>query len=171
MQKKISLSFNSSWVLSKKDNDKLPVEAFVDSVKGILEVEVLDTSLTDCELIINQENASEDDIANEIVSLIKKVFSIDDLSEVVQYEISDYVSNMDLPVAETEEPKVEALENVETVDEVSEIINKINSLIGAEEFKALADECVKIAPGLIKHNTIEAFTHQCYIFAINDCNG
>jgi len=54
MQKKVSLSFNSSWVLSQKDNDKLPVEAFVDSVKGILEVEVLDTSLTDCELIINQ---------------------------------------------------------------------------------------------------------------------
>lgn len=74
MQKKISLSFNSSWVLSQKDNDKLPVEAFVDSVKDILEVEVLDTSLTDCELIINQENTSEDDIANEIVSLIKKCF-------------------------------------------------------------------------------------------------
>ena len=171
MQKKISLSFNSSWVLSKKDNDKLPVEAFVDSVKEILEVEILDTSLTDCELIINQENASEDDIANKIVSLIKKVFSIDDLAEIVQYEISDYASNKDMSAVETAESKAEASENVETVNEVSEIIDKINSLIGAEEFKALADECVKIAPGLIKHNTVEAFTHQCYIFAINEGNG
>ena len=54
MPKKISLSFNSSWILSKKDNDKLPVAAFVDFVKEALDVEILYTSLTDCELVVNK---------------------------------------------------------------------------------------------------------------------
>ena len=56
-------------------------------------------------------------------------------------------------------------------ERIEEILKEIDSLVGAEEFKALMKECVKVAPGLIKHNAVDAFLNQSYIFSINDGNG
>lgn len=50
----------------------------------------------------------------------------------------------------------------QTIDE------KIASLIGAEEFKALIEEIKLIAPQVVVHNTYDAFSFQHYLFAIND---
>lgn len=41
-------------------------------------------------------------------------------------------------------------------------------MIGADDFKALIREIVTIAPGIIRHNTFEAFAFQNYLFSIND---
>lgn len=67
-----------------------------------------------------------------------------------------------------QEQSIEALQKVNALDEV---VNRINSLIGADEFKKLTTECINVAPGLIRHKAVEAFTHQCYLFAINEGNG
>lgn len=47
-------------------------------------------------------------------------------------------------------------------------IDKINSLVGAEEFKALASEIAVIAPLVRKYETFEVFNFQSYLFSIND---
>ena len=56
-------------------------------------------------------------------------------------------------------------------DKVKEIKAKIDALVGAEGFKELAEECIMLAPGLLKHNTVDTFTRQCFLFAVNDGNG
>ncbi len=56
-------------------------------------------------------------------------------------------------------------------ERINKVLSEIDSLVGADEFKALMRECVKVAPGLIKHNAVDAFLNQSYIFAINDGNG
>lgn len=170
MQKKISLSFDSSWVLSKKDDEKLPVEAFVDCVEDLLDVEILDTSLTDCEIVIKDDSISEEEIENKIESLLKKLFANDSFADFVEYSISDYEQQ---PEKKQATEQIEEQVQTETNDKLykTDAISKINALIGASEFKQLADECFKIAPGLIRHGTVEMLTHQCYIFAINEGNG
>ncbi len=45
---------------------------------------------------------------------------------------------------------------------------RIDSLIGAEQFKALSREIVSIAPAVIAHRTYSAFSFRSYLFSIND---
>ncbi len=179
MKKKISLSFQSAWVLSKRDDEKLPVEAFVDFVKSKVGAEVLDASLTDCSFVVSADDVPAD-WKGKVLSLVKEAFSLEDPTAVVECEISDYEEReAPEPAQEAEaapeqaakpaaQPQAEA---AGAADGVAETVDKIHALIGAEEFKALADECVRIAPGLRKYNTVEAFTHRCYLFAIHEGNG
>lgn len=46
--------------------------------------------------------------------------------------------------------------------------NEIESLVGAEEFKALVEEIKMISSHVIEHNTFEAFNYQSYLFSIGD---
>ncbi len=47
-------------------------------------------------------------------------------------------------------------------------LDKIEDLIGADDFKVLIREIVTIAPGIIRHNTFEAFCISKLSFSIND---
>lgn len=55
--------------------------------------------------------------------------------------------------------------------ELQECLDTIKTLIGAEDFKALADELVCIAPQIIQNKTFEALTNQTYLFSINEGYG
>lgn len=171
MQKKITLSFDSAWVLSKRNNDILPVDAFVSIIKEIFDAEVINKSLTDCEIVIKNEEADESEISGRVYGVLKDKFAVEDVEKIVEYHISDFVAEQQPQdvIEEASEGKKETVSAGENKTEA--VLDKINALIGAEEFKELASECVRVAPGLLKHNTVEAFTHQCYIFAINDGNG
>ena len=50
-------------------------------------------------------------------------------------------------------------------------LEKIHSLIGAHEFKALCDECASVAPEIVKYNTFTAFHQRSYLFSINEGYG
>ena len=194
MQKKIVISFDSAWVLSKRGDSQLPVEAFVECVKEALGVTVVDTSLTDCELVLTSDQISEAEIKQKVLALVKEKFGADAVEAVVECVVSDYTPVNDIQDQEKQQEKQEqdkdkaesksavtlpgmtgatAQAEPEKSDEekLAAVTNKIASLIGAEEFKALAEECTKVAPGLVKHNTIEALTHRCYLFAINEGSG
>ena len=51
------------------------------------------------------------------------------------------------------------------------IMKEIDGLIGAEEFKTLAKEIALVAPELVKNHCVDIFTHQSYLFSINDGYG
>ncbi len=169
MGKKISVSFNSSWILSKREEKKLPVQAFVDAIKENLEIEILDISLTDCEIVVKDNEKTDRQISDIIDHLIKSLFGIKNVVDVAEYKVTDYVapekSSAPKSILETDDVS----DSLEATEEP--IIDKINNLIGADEFKAIANECVKMAPGLIKHNLSEVLKKQSYVFAINDGNG
>ncbi len=51
------------------------------------------------------------------------------------------------------------------------ILQKIRALIGADEFKALAEEIAMIAPVVAKNETYDILTSRAYLFSIGDGNG
>lgn len=55
--------------------------------------------------------------------------------------------------------------------EVPQALAEIRALIGAQEFKALCEECACVAPEIRRHKTFSAFSHRSYLFAINAGNG
>ncbi|MBQ8682903.1 MAG: AAA family ATPase [Clostridia bacterium] len=186
--KKSTLSFDSAWVLSKKDDSALPVEAFLQALQSVLPIEVVSTSLTDCEFVV-KEDMADDAVRAAINSVLHSLYAIDLNSDVVVYSTCDYIDEKpdgvkDIPAAEDKTGSFTLPKTVGIVDETEAdgdfggcagqpeaVMEKIRALIGAEEFKALCEECVRMAPGIAKYNTYEAFTKQCYLFAINDGNG
>lgn len=63
--------------------------------------------------------------------------------------------------------------NLETgaSSEKGSALDKINALVGATEFKALAAEISSIADEIKRTETYEVFTNQCYLFSIGDGGG
>lgn len=53
----------------------------------------------------------------------------------------------------------------------TQTLEKIRNLIGAGEFKALAEEISKIAPVIAKNETYDILTSRAYLFSIGDGNG
>lgn len=168
MDKKISISFNSSWVLSKRDEAKLPVQTFIEAIGNMFKIKVLATSLTDCDVLLIDCDRTLVEIAEILDGLMGTLFGIKNVLDVVDYEITDCT---DTGENKAQDSTQQVNTQAETIVEDAPIIEKINALIGADEFKALANECVKIAPGMLKHNMSDVFKKQCYVFAINDGNG
>ena len=50
---------------------------------------------------------------------------------------------------------------------VDEVMAEINALVGAEEFKEMAEECVRIVPRLLKNGARDVLFKQVYLFSIN----
>ena len=94
-------------------------------------------------------------------------------SEIDEEELSDSNSEADLEKNEntsffsrflkSQEKNSKSME-----EEIQDINKRIDSLVGAEDFKKLAREIIKVAPQLKKTNTLDSFTNQCYIFSIGD---
>ncbi len=56
-------------------------------------------------------------------------------------------------------------------EKIPAALEQIRALIGAQEFKALCEECACVAPEIRRHKTFAAFSHRSYLFAINPGNG
>ncbi len=53
-------------------------------------------------------------------------------------------------------------------ESVDQVLEEIMHLTGAEEFKALCQETIKVTPSLVKNNTLNTLFYQCYLLAINN---
>ncbi len=185
MKKKITLEFNSVWVLSRQNDEVLPVKFVISKIKEICPVQILDDSITSCELLIDFSDESKEtaQLIENVSKIIADTYSISDVSQVLDYTVSDYADETESAntttgqVLKVEEntPSVQTatIEKTAVVnaDKLETVLSKINSLVGADEFKALVNECVSVAPMLKKHNTVNTFLRRSYIFSVNNGNG
>ena len=180
MLKKISVSFDPTWILTRKDDTNMPVDAFIAHLGQALKIKVIYDSVMECEILINEDGLGEAALLEKVTSVIMQTFQVSDIQDVAQIAVQDYVEQE--PIVLTNEVSVdegeqvvpevpEAPEKAPKEDPVEAAYRAIDNLVGAEEFKSLAAECVKVAPGLLKHKTVEVFTRQSLLVAINDGNG
>lgn len=169
MQRKITLIFDGAWVLSKREEATLPVDAFVGVVCQAMNVEVLSSTLTECELLVKDESLAEDALVKKVREVILEQFGSDGVSALVECSVSEYVPQQAPSRGEPETGTQNPFLPQE--DDLEQLLQKVHSLIGAEDLKQLVDECVKMAPGLRKYNTVHALTHRSYLAAINNGNG
>lgn len=166
--KKISLELDGEWVLKYKYSEKLPINIFIDLVsdrfKG--DIEVLNTSFTDCEIIIKNSEISKQDIKYTIEEIISENFDIKE-DEIISLNVDDF-SYDEYSVKEISSQNIELSMSEKHSTSGSAVMEKIEALIGADDFKSLVNEIVAIAPGIIRHKTFEAFAFQNYLFSIND---
>lgn len=171
MQRKITLVFDSAWVLSKRDEETLPIDAFVAAVCKSMDVELLSSSLTECELLVKDESLEEAALLEKVRTVVRSQFGDEGLSGLTECTVSEYVPHQ-APSREVQETASQSQQSIAGPGEdLEQLLQEVDALIGAEDLKKLVAECVKLAPGLRKYNTIHAFTHQSYLVAINDGNG
>ncbi len=65
-------------------------------------------------------------------------------------------------------PPIVNREESERERKVKELKDEIDNYIGCVEFKRLCEEIIAVAPLVKENKTFETFTHQCYLFSIND---
>lgn len=196
--KKVTLSFDSMWVLSRRSDDILPVQAFINALRERYELDVVASSLTQCELIIKNSDADETSIQKTVFELLKVKFDLGDAQGKVTCRVEDHKSDdtddspSDLDWDEFSRSLQEAMDEAASApaagpapvptpqvsmpfeadgDAVEKIRKRIDALVGVPEFKQLAEECIRLAPGLLRHNTAEVLINQSYLFAVNDGYG
>ncbi len=167
MNKKILISFDASWILEHRDDEVLPVELIIQTFKEIFGMEVLDSSLSECEFVLSDSTLSEEELGKKLKDVIKDKFNQPN-NDFVEIQFFEYIKKED---SVENSPKVEKKAEVVSENNEKSAIEKIHELVGAEEFKLLADEYVKVTPEIVRCNAYEAFLHQSYLFAVNDGNG
>jgi AAA+ superfamily predicted ATPase len=173
MVKVLYIELNSDWILENRGSDELPIDTIIRVVKEnyTQSVKVKVSDLTSCILEIETEE-SKDYTKQEVTNLIQNNLKLDDVDNILKLicsEITDDLLTLNESIdAVSSQDSLTAI--VEKTSKV-QAIDKINSLIGAEEFKRLSNQLVALAP-VIEHNkTHEIFAFQNYLFSVNDGYG
>lgn len=185
--KKLTVQFDVNWLINRKNDIISPVEAFIQAMQGFVEIDVLEKTETGCVLLIKKENFGTARIRSYLGRILSNKFhlilgspevdfSIEDCEEPqkptleeLMMETFDLGAEEDMPQRTTEEILQE--QQARKAALLQEIIDKIDALVGAEDFKALAKECAAVAPGLLNYDIAETFIHRSYLFSINDGDG
>lgn len=176
--KNIKIDFNATWILSKRDENILPVESLIDMLKSQFGVyKVIYSDLTSCEVVIDSNEIDVELCKSQIVDLLKEKYDLLTEEDILSVKVTDYfITDTPDNNSNTEEKASEQTQN--DIPEINTnhktettAVEACNELIGAEEFKALINECSIIAPGICEHNVRDAFTARSYLFSINSGYG
>lgn len=180
--KSIKIEFDANWILSKREERILPVEAVSKMLESEFSCEIIYFDLTLCEVAIDTIMYDDEQCKAKIIDLLKSQYNISSEESVFSISVSDYVMPEKKTESEennsTEEAKEESMHPLnETAEDrkngnsKKSALDICNELIGAEEFKELIKECSIIAPGICEHNVRDAFTARSYLFSINSGYG
>ncbi len=161
--KKLTVFFSNAFVLEQHAKTGLiPAKIVLEHLQATYEVQVLESSFMYITVAVKNENATKEDLLACAWDCMKAKFGVtpENADDRVRCTVTDKKEE------ETEEkPDAEALEeenpNTETLD-------RIRGLVGAEDFKELAEELAAVAPLLIRHKAEDTFTNLAYLWAIND---
>lgn len=155
------IEFDQNWVLSKRDGEKLPVEAVKDKLMGLfgdsLKVEHEDYAL----ITFSLENGAVEQTAQQINTVLQEEFDLANGRQIHESSNSVYYVYPEVMLAMT---------NAGQSTDVPPI-SYFDSLIGWDEFKKLCREIASVAPQIRSHNTQISFQHQNYLFSVNDGAG
>lgn len=166
--KKISLELDGAWILKHRYSERLPINTFIDLVNDRFngETDVLRESFTDCEIILKLADISNEDIKLSLEEILSENFDIDK-ETIISLKVEDFSCTDVKSTAPSEKSNACAVKESEISTSLP-ALDKVEALIGADDFKSLVREIVTIAPGIIRHKTFEAFAFQNYLFSIND---
>lgn len=193
-KKKFIVELDSTWVLAHRNDDELPIATIKAELTKNSTLIVKEASLTSMTVIYTDNNADYSGLKRRVTEIFKSRYPEDNPKDVLTFmsgivedegQVNKKPEEID---ADTEsQEKLERRrrellkrisremeddddddEDSDSSENVSEAIDKINELVGAAEFKALAKEIVGVADEIKRTETYEVFTNQCYLFSIGD---
>lgn len=175
---KCCIDFDSTWILSRRNDSVRPVENIVACIKKEFEIFNAKKSVRSCEFTFSTDDGA---VMNELKAHLADIVEACYTDRITAEQFSVSLEEAEAPEKEkkTDEKKTESQSEIPGINktksdsktEEKNSIHLINSLIGAEEFKALANECVSIAPHLKDSDTVDSFLQRKYLISVNDGYG
>ena len=174
MKFKIELEFDSSWILDHQVDDVLPVEA----IKAYLietytdKINVIDETFT---ILVFEFDGDSTQIEKDVATFIDTTYEVDakdiviiNVKDVSQQDSHPHQSILDFFNETSEKASSNKDKALSPIDKTME---KINSFVGAREFKELCKEIVTIAPEIKRNKNYDTFLSRNYLFSINSGYG
>ena len=147
-RKSIHISINKSWYSKNIDRFPDPLGSISDACKSVFPegAEVVKEDGLNCRMTVNTSISGAEQIVRIIKGVAKDTLALENVAEAVTVTF--------VPERRAEKTISARL--------------AIQQLIGAQEFKQLAQEIASIAPQIKKYSTYNVFASQSYLFSIND---
>lgn len=170
-QYKFHIAFSQSWILSQRGSDVLPVEWFLSAVKERFHVSGISSGISECEGIVDlPENMDKTALSRLLSAMILAEYELDSDSDVFSLDLAEYT-----PAEQETAPEKPASAEQDQAPlkttEKPKALGRIEALVAAPEFKALAQECSDVAAGLIENKLVDSFIGRSYLISVNDGYG
>ncbi len=174
---KVEITFDEDWLLQRRDDPIYPVE----NVKRLIEKnfkidKALDSDVSSLSFGLDEaEETGKASIKEKISKLINAEY--DFTSDSPEYSV--VISPCADGNAKNAEDKSDAEDKKDTDNkkdadneenarvEAAEVMDRINALVGADEFKALAKEIYGVAGNIKKNGLTDIFAERNYLISIN----
>lgn len=165
------ISFSQSCILTKRGSSMLPPDEILHKLEDMFNVSNTASKIYECTGTIRDKSYDDDTVIKMISELINQTYDISDKDDIYTIELQEDAeesSDVTDDAEETEPTPAKTQKKTATPpkDKVS-----FDELVGAEEFKALAQKCVKLAPKLIENEVTDTFTARAYLISINEGYG
>lgn len=163
MKKVLCIELSYGWVLSRIDDSKYPIEMLKDKLLRASKFTVVSESYVHLTLEMDEKDVEK--TKSKVTSFFTQKYGKDSI-EALTFSDQDVVSDID-----DDEDDVygeDTTANDEGSTPLGNTLEKIDKLVGANEFKDFAKEIVKVAPIIKKKRSQDVFAAQGYLLFIGD---
>lgn len=170
MKKKLIVELDGQWVLSHRQDEILPIAAIESELKALDVFECDEGSLTSLFILFDENKIGAEEAKSKIENAFLSKYPQENIKEILSIQIEDYEESSEEPEIEEDDEESEPDEPRQK-EQKADVLQRINSLVGAAEFKALAKEIAELSPEIKRAGTYEVFFNQCYLFSIGEGRG
>ena len=170
MKKKLIVELDGQWVLSHRDDEILPIAAIESELKALDVFKCDEGSLTSLFILFDENKIGAEEAKSKIERAFLSKYPQENIKEILSIQIEDYEESFEEPEIGEENEESEPNEPRQK-EQKADVLQRINSLVGAAEFKSLAKEIAELSPEIKRAGTYEVFFNQCYLFSIGEGRG
>lgn len=163
MKKVLCIELSYGWVLSRIDDSKYPIEMLKDKLLRASKFTVVSESYVHLTLEMDEKDVEK--TKSKVTSFFTQKYGKDSI-EALTFSDQDVVSDIDDDEDDVYGEDTTANDDGSTP--LGNTLEKIDKLVGANEFKDFAKEIVKVAPIIKKKRSQDVFAAQGYLFSIGD---
>lgn len=158
------ISFKPRWISKHCKDDVLPVIRLKNAIIDGSKIVYYDDDLVS--LIVECEGYDTDSLSDLVFNKLVELYPHDD-----EIMLIYNVKNLNIAFSFDDEEKQVYRKVLIQEKKLEYDMKTISNLIGAEEFKKLAEDIRTVAPSLIKRENQEVFRTQSYLFSLDEGMG
>lgn len=165
MKKVLCIELSYTWVLTRIDDSKYPIETIKEKLLRGNKYNVVSESYVHLTLETNESDIEK--IKARVTSIFTQKYGKENLDALSFSDRDKFADDESTDISKDEDVDVEEEESAPLGD----VLERIETLVGAKEFKDFVKEIVKLAPEIKKKRSQDVFMSQSYLFSIGDGGG
>lgn len=165
MKKVLCIELSYTWVLTRIDDSKYPIETIKEKLLRGNKYNVVSESYV--HLTLETDERDIEKVKARVTSIFTQKYGKENLDALSFSDRDKFADDESTDISEDEDFDVDEEESAPLGD----VLERIETLVGAKEFKGFVKEIVKLAPEIKKKHSQDVFMSQSYLFSIGDGGG